>query len=333
MGTRGAVAVLLLLLAPTPGALAADCGCEQKTDSFCETLAKNPVIYKLTLLGVTLGTDINGPVCPGFESAHPKHGINATTDNNTSTAAPTSAPTTMASVAPTTSRCYIHEHVLHVYKQPVGASSVVDGNQLANSTLATVFDTSPACTDPGSTLARPALVRGTTYIRGVSGPCAWRPGPLVLYADVPDHLHAWMRETHLPPSALKLRAASEEAGSDMARCEGDCNADGECGAGLKCFQRSAFEAVPGCIVGGEGDKEGIDYCSATCPPLTIGGTGSVAMVWVVIVVIPVGLVVLWAALLFFGPDWLTRWLGKSTAPSDAKDGAQDTGTPTDSARP
>ena len=43
-----------------------------------------------------------------------------------------------------------------------------------------------------------------------------------------------------------------------AICEGDCDTDAECNAGLVCFDRSANEAVPGC--GGGGVSEW-DYCS------------------------------------------------------------------------
>lgn len=40
-------------------------------------------------------------------------------------------------------------------------------------------------------------------------------------------------------------------------CQGDCDNDGECAGNLKCFQRSSFERVPGCV--GRG-IEGRDYC-------------------------------------------------------------------------
>merc|ERR1711966_639974 len=36
-------------------------------------------------------------------------------------------------------------------------------------------------------------------------------------------------------------------------CQGDCDVDGDCATGLKCFQRSASEKIPGCKVGGNGD--------------------------------------------------------------------------------
>merc|ERR1711971_1229786 len=43
----------------------------------------------------------------------------------------------------------------------------------------------------------------------------------------------------------------------LGLCEGDCDNDGECAPGLKCFQRSALQPVPGC----EGlGKSNWDYC-------------------------------------------------------------------------
>jgi hypothetical protein len=45
----------------------------------------------------------------------------------------------------------------------------------------------------------------------------------------------------------------------LNRCQGDCDEDSHCGTGLKCFQRNAFEAVPGCT-GGEQDATTSDYC-------------------------------------------------------------------------
>ena len=49
------------------------------------------------------------------------------------------------------------------------------------------------------------------------------------------------------------------------RCEGDCNDDAGCKGTLKCFQRKAWEPVPGCLTEGgggkwKGDIKGYDYC-------------------------------------------------------------------------
>eukprot|EP00980_Cylindrotheca_fusiformis_P002673 scaffold624_cov150-Cylindrotheca_fusiformis.AAC.6 len=57
----------------------------------------------------------------------------------------------------------------------------------------------------------------------------------------------------------------------LGRCEGDCDGDGECDSGLKCFARSEpFRPVPGCSGGAE-DASRFDYCvrnSDNFPELT-----------------------------------------------------------------
>jgi hypothetical protein len=48
-------------------------------------------------------------------------------------------------------------------------------------------------------------------------------------------------------------------------CEGDCDRDSECKSGLKCFQRTGLQAVPGC----SGDKpewSGFDFCYVPVKP-------------------------------------------------------------------
>ncbi|KAG7349099.1 peptidoglycan-binding domain protein [Nitzschia inconspicua] len=45
----------------------------------------------------------------------------------------------------------------------------------------------------------------------------------------------------------------------LGRCQGDCDEDSHCMEGLKCFQRDANDAVPGCS-GGEQDGTVSDYC-------------------------------------------------------------------------
>jgi len=46
----------------------------------------------------------------------------------------------------------------------------------------------------------------------------------------------------------------------LALCQGDCDNDDECGPGLKCYQRGASEAVPGCSDDNNAGKSGNDYC-------------------------------------------------------------------------
>ena len=43
----------------------------------------------------------------------------------------------------------------------------------------------------------------------------------------------------------------------LGECEGDCDTDTDCATGLVCFQRSANEAVPGCLGSGENN---MDFC-------------------------------------------------------------------------
>ena len=51
--------------------------------------------------------------------------------------------------------------------------------------------------------------------------------------------------------------------SPLQLCEGDCDNDSQCEAGLKCFQRIGLSLVPGC--NGNGDTSD-DYCVS--PTLT-----------------------------------------------------------------
>eukprot|EP00980_Cylindrotheca_fusiformis_P000755 scaffold175_cov153-Cylindrotheca_fusiformis.AAC.7 len=70
---------------------------------------------------------------------------------------------------------------------------------------------------------------------------------------------------------IPIVKVGEEPATPLGRCEGDCDGDGECGSGLKCFQRTeAFKAVPGCS-GGAQDSSLFDYCvrnSDNFPALT-----------------------------------------------------------------
>lgn len=63
------------------------------------------------------------------------------------------------------------------------------------------------------------------------------------------------------PRCSELPALSNgHRGNDaenIQRCAGDCHSDCQCAPGLKCFQRDAYEAVPGCSGAGQ---ERWDYC-------------------------------------------------------------------------
>ena len=44
---------------------------------------------------------------------------------------------------------------------------------------------------------------------------------------------------------------------DLGQCQGDCNSDDDCKAGMMCFQRELGQPVPGCATSGFDDS---DYC-------------------------------------------------------------------------
>merc|ERR1712037_359519 len=45
---------------------------------------------------------------------------------------------------------------------------------------------------------------------------------------------------------------------NLKACTGECDADSQCAFGLKCFQRSKGEKIPGCT--GKGGGKDWDYC-------------------------------------------------------------------------
>jgi hypothetical protein len=62
-----------------------------------------------------------------------------------------------------------------------------------------------------------------------------------------------------PPPGTLNRVGNNGAAGLLNNCEGDCDNDGECYSGLKCFQRTDNRTVPGCT----GDKKqwwGTDFC-------------------------------------------------------------------------
>lgn len=66
--------------------------------------------------------------------------------------------------------------------------------------------------------------------------------------------------TYIPTPALTHGGSSAHRSGPMAACSGDCDRDSHCQTGLRCFQRNAYETVPGCATGGSGDIRGYDYC-------------------------------------------------------------------------
>jgi hypothetical protein len=62
--------------------------------------------------------------------------------------------------------------------------------------------------------------------------------------------------------AVKALDSSRNGGTGYGMCEGDCDYDSDCDAGLRCFQRDNLESVPGCSGSG---KKGWDYCYQATP--------------------------------------------------------------------
>ena len=69
------------------------------------------------------------------------------------------------------------------------------------------------------------------------------------------------------PTALVSKGSSPNTrspwpvGRKLGACQGDCDGDTDCAAGLKCWQRSrSTSGVPGCDFGGVGDVGHYDYC-------------------------------------------------------------------------
>eukprot|EP00980_Cylindrotheca_fusiformis_P000757 scaffold175_cov153-Cylindrotheca_fusiformis.AAC.9 len=89
------------------------------------------------------------------------------------------------------------------------------------------------------------------------------PTPQPVSTPIPDPTPAPVSNGDLP-----LRVTYD---FPLGRCEGDCDDDPDCEPGLYCFQRDAYEPVPGCL-GGSNDRSRTDYCipaaANTRPPLT-----------------------------------------------------------------
>ena len=56
---------------------------------------------------------------------------------------------------------------------------------------------------------------------------------------------------------VPLSGGNDNKARNLQACIGECDSDIQCAAGLKCFQRNAYENIPGCV--GAGNK-GWDYC-------------------------------------------------------------------------
>jgi hypothetical protein len=64
-----------------------------------------------------------------------------------------------------------------------------------------------------------------------------------------------------PKDALPIKYLGSDgctSSKKCSKCQGDCDSDSDCAAGLKCYQRSGNEIVPGCQQHGLSKKS--DYC-------------------------------------------------------------------------
>ena len=86
---------------------------------------------------------------------------------------------------------------------------------------------------------------------------------------------------------LQVRNGGCSASNKCTRCQGHCNQDNQCGETgkiMKCYKRAYTDnQVPGCEMGGSGDRANTNYCYEVCPAgtaldATVGGTGCKAKI-------------------------------------------------------
>ena len=61
-----------------------------------------------------------------------------------------------------------------------------------------------------------------------------------------------------PSGSTELQGGNDNKAKNLGACIGECDNDGQCKSGLKCFQRSNGETIPGCT--GSGAGKDWDYC-------------------------------------------------------------------------
>jgi hypothetical protein len=84
-----------------------------------------------------------------------------------------------------------------------------------------------------------------------------------------------LRKSHMDDYSRSLSTGTLQyvgnngAAGLLDNCQGDCDRDSECKSGLKCFQRTGTQAVPGCT-GDKPNYSGFDFCYK--PPTPTPGT-------------------------------------------------------------
>ena len=71
--------------------------------------------------------------------------------------------------------------------------------------------------------------------------------------------------------AIALSGDNKSSPNSLQACTGECDADSHCASGLKCFQRSNGEPIPGCV--GDGGGKDWDYCYVPEKALSGGNDG------------------------------------------------------------
>ena len=61
-----------------------------------------------------------------------------------------------------------------------------------------------------------------------------------------------------PTAMVNLGGSGCKPSHKCKMCQGDCDRDTDCAAGLKCFQRNGMQQVHGCTKGGKHDVKGYE---------------------------------------------------------------------------
>ena len=75
--------------------------------------------------------------------------------------------------------------------------------------------------------------------------------------DEPIPIIRQLQTTTDPPLTIEGNDCDPPESFPLGACEGECDDDTQCQLGLKCFQRSGSESIPGCSGDGQSGK---DYC-------------------------------------------------------------------------
>lgn len=123
----------------------------------------------------------------------------------------------------------------------------------------------PAANDAGPTTTEAPTAASSALVTPTPQPTVTN-----IQSPTPPSLNATAAPTSLPtpdPTAAEptlhlqktITFVANPPKAPLNECEGDCDDDTQCAAGLKCHQRDPFEAVPGCS-GGESSGRYTDYC-------------------------------------------------------------------------